>query len=148
MVGLAALFGAISGVSGAFISSTATHVPTGPTVVLCISAIAVLSLVLAPNRGLLWNWLRQQRNERKLRVDSVLSDLYVLAGQHKSPDHGHSAAVLQAMSAGAIGVERSLQVLEEQGLAHRVGTEHEWAITPAGMAEARRQSLAEREVER
>jgi manganese/zinc/iron transport system permease protein len=61
MVGLAALFGALSGVAGAVISATARGLSTGPTVVLCMSAITALSLLLAPNRGLVWSWLRGRR---------------------------------------------------------------------------------------
>lgn len=61
MVGLSAFFGALAGVSGALISSAVTRLPTGPTIVLCISAIVALSLLLAPNRGLVWGWLRQRR---------------------------------------------------------------------------------------
>lgn len=61
MVALAGLFGAISGVAGAMISATARGLATGPTVVLCMSAITAASILLAPNRGLLWSWLRGRR---------------------------------------------------------------------------------------
>ena len=61
MVGLAALFGAASGVAGAIISATARGLSTGPTVVLCMAAITAFSLLLAPNRGLVWAWLRGRR---------------------------------------------------------------------------------------
>lgn len=42
MVGLSALLGALAGVSGAVLSSTTARLPTGPTVVLCISAIVLI----------------------------------------------------------------------------------------------------------
>jgi manganese/zinc/iron transport system permease protein len=61
MVVLAGAFGAASGVAGAVISSTARGMSTGPTVVLCMSAITVVSLLLAPNRGLVWAWVRGRR---------------------------------------------------------------------------------------
>ena len=79
MIILAALFGAVSGIAGAVISSTAARIPTGPTIVLCISTIVIISITLAPNRGLVWNWIRQIKNRRKLQVDAVLCDLYQLA---------------------------------------------------------------------
>lgn len=66
MVLLSALFGALAGVSGAVISSLAAHVPTGPSIVLCISAIVLVSLFFAPNRGLLWDQIRQRQNKRNL----------------------------------------------------------------------------------
>jgi len=144
MVGLAALFGALAGVSGAFISSTATHLPTGPTVVLCISAVALLSLAFAPNRGVIPNLLRQRRNRRRLLLDSVLNDLYVLSLQHDTLDHGHTAAVLEAMSAGLGGIQPSLDALASRGLVHEVAP-GEWALTPAGLADAKRAHLVRHE---
>ncbi len=61
MVLLAALFGATAGVVGATISATARGLSTGPTIVLCVSAIVVVSLLFAPERGVLWNRLRGNR---------------------------------------------------------------------------------------
>jgi manganese/zinc/iron transport system permease protein len=71
MVTLSALFGAGAGVSGAVISSSVQQLPTGPTIVLCISAIVLLSLLFAPNRGLVWNWVRSRRNRRNLRPEGA-----------------------------------------------------------------------------
>lgn len=59
MVLLAALFGALSGVAGAVISATARGLSTGPTVVLCMSALTVVSLLFAPNRGIIWRSVRR-----------------------------------------------------------------------------------------
>ena len=53
MVALAAFFGAISGVVGTLISSAAPGVPTGPVIVVCVTAITVFSLLFAPGRGIL-----------------------------------------------------------------------------------------------
>ena len=136
MVILSALFGAVAGVSGALISSSTARIPTGPTIVLCISAIVLVSMTLAPNRGLVWNWMRHQHNRRQLRVEMVLDDLYALTLQHEDLEHRHSVRVLNAMSAGRGGVKRSLEELEARGWAHRVGTE--WTLTPKGLAEAER----------
>jgi manganese/zinc/iron transport system permease protein len=137
MVGLAAFFGAIAGVSGAVISSLGQGLSTGPVVVLCISAIVLVSLLFAPNRGLVWNWLRHQRNRRRLRTEAVLGDLYHLAGQHADPDHAHSVAVLQAMNFGRGGVRHTLQTLSQRGWARQIDKEH-WALTPEGIVEAER----------
>jgi manganese/zinc/iron transport system permease protein len=139
MVGLAALFGALSGISGAFFSSTTEHLPTGPTVVVCISIIAGLSLLFAPNRGIIWQWLRNAANRRRIQVERVLGDMYALAQHHQGheQDHGHTAQVLQAMSMGLGGVQGSLDVLEQRGLAQH-NREGEWTLTATGMSEARR----------
>ncbi|MCY3549369.1 MAG: metal ABC transporter permease [Candidatus Poribacteria bacterium] len=68
MMFLAACFGALAGVSGTIISSTASRIPTGPTIVLCATVVVGFSIAFASNRGLLWNRLRQQRNRRNLKM--------------------------------------------------------------------------------
>jgi manganese/zinc/iron transport system permease protein len=137
MVVLSALFGALAGVLGAAISGTAARLPTGPTIVLCASALVMISLLLAPNRGLLWSWARHQRNRRRLRVEAVLGDLYALASHHDRLEHAHSITVLRAMESWRGGVQRSLEVLAARGWARRTGAD-EWALTPEGRAAAER----------
>lgn len=62
MVLLAALFGAGAGLVGSVISATARGMATGPAIVLCLGVLTFLSLLLAPRRGLVWAWRRQQRS--------------------------------------------------------------------------------------
>jgi manganese/zinc/iron transport system permease protein len=134
MVGLAGLLGAAAGVSGAVLSGSAERLPTGPTIVLCAAALVVLSLFLAPGRGLLWEAVRQWRNRRELHLDAVLADLYELARQHPDAEHAHPTAVLRATRGP--GVERSLASLAERGWARRVGPDG-WCLTDEGRREAR-----------
>ena len=68
MMLLAALFGALAGVSGTVISSSASRIPTGPTIVLCATIVVGFSIAFAANRGLLWDWMRQRRNRRDLKA--------------------------------------------------------------------------------
>ena len=131
MVILAGGLGALAGVSGAVISSLGQHVPTGPTIVLCLTVIVLVSLALAPNRGLVWASVRQARNRRQLHVTAVLRDLNALSVQHGGHEHIHSSAVLEAMHPGA---RHELQALAEQGWARRTGGDG-WSITAAGKNE-------------
>ena len=135
MVVLSALFGAIAGVSGAVISSSAVQIPTGPTIVLSISAIVVFSITFAPNRGLVWNWIRNQRERRKLQTEVVLNDLYTLASQHVDLRHSHSTGVLEAMSANRSNVRNSLRELVSRGWVESVKSD-EWALTAEGVVQA------------
>jgi manganese/zinc/iron transport system permease protein len=137
MVVLSASIGAAAGVTGALVSSRVARMPTGPTIVLCATALVVVSLLVAPNRGLAWKWVRAERNRRSLRADAVLADLYTLAAQHGGLGRAHSAAVLDVMQGRPGGVERALSALESRGFASRVG-EDEWALTSAGEAEVKR----------
>ncbi len=137
MVILSAFFGWLAGVSGALVSSLVPRLSTGPTIVLCASLIVAASLLLAPNRGLVWAWVRRQQNRRRLRLEAVLGDMVTLARQHADPQHPHSVAVLQAMNAGRGGVKRSLEALAERGLARQV-REGRWALTEAGFQAGRK----------
>jgi manganese/zinc/iron transport system permease protein len=94
-------------------------------------------LLLAPNRGLLWDWVRQRRNRRRLQVETVLSNMYWLARQHGELDHGHSTEALRAMSVGQRGIAHTLDTLSSRGWVRRTGSER-WTLTPAGLAEAER----------
>jgi manganese/zinc/iron transport system permease protein len=135
MVVLAAVFGALAGVGGAVISSLGGGLSTGPVVVLAISGVVLFSLLLATNRGLLWNALRRQRNRRQLRVESVLGNLYELARQHDDPRHPHSTEVLRAMNWQRGGVQRTLESLAEGGYVREVAA-GQWVLTNSGIERA------------
>lgn len=137
MVAVSAGFGAAAGAAGALVSSAYARTPTGPAIVVCVSALVALSLVAAPNRGLAWRWGRQIASRRRLEVAAVLSDLYVLARQHPGEERAHETKVLRTMSLGHGGTDRSLKVLEARGLVARDGTQA-WALTEKGLAEAER----------
>jgi manganese/zinc/iron transport system permease protein len=139
MVALAAFFGAVSGVVGAVLSSSMTHLPTGPTIVLCAGVLVIVSMLFAPNRGLFWHAVRTTRNRRKLQIGVVLDNLYQLAVHHDNLHHPHSTAVLEAMSAGTLGVTRSLKQLAEAGWVKEIEPEI-WALTEQGIEEAQRVS--------
>ena len=144
MIVLGGLFGAISGVSGTLISSSAERLPTGPVIVLCVSAIVLFSMLFATNRGLLWNWVRSQRNRRTLRARAVLADLNTLALQHPDQEHGHSVVVLRAMSVNPDGVSYALKQLQERGHAREVSHDV-WALTDEGLVQASQDSKDEAE---
>ena len=142
MMGLAAAFGAAAGVAGALVSASAARMPTGPTIVLCLTVVVVASLLFAPARGLVPAALRARRSAARLRVGTVLADLDALADHHVQLDHGHPAAVLSVMRGGH-DVQPALDELERRGWARRVG-EDGWALTEAGHQEAHERREEER----
>lgn len=66
MLLLGALFGGISGVGGAVLSVEVDGLPTGPTIILTLSAIVVISLLFGSAQGLLWDWLRVRKQRASL----------------------------------------------------------------------------------
>lgn len=61
MIFLAAFFGACSALCGAYISSAFDHVPTGPSIVVVMSIIVFISLIIAPQRGIVWCYYAKRR---------------------------------------------------------------------------------------
>jgi manganese/zinc/iron transport system permease protein len=61
MLAIAALIGALSGVSGAVLSARDSGIPTGPMIILSLTVLVLISLFFAPERGLVWEWVRQRR---------------------------------------------------------------------------------------
>ncbi|MDE0082726.1 MAG: metal ABC transporter permease [Gammaproteobacteria bacterium] len=137
MVALAGVLGAIAGAGGALLSSFASGIPTGPTIVLIATGAVGFSLLAAPERGLASRLVRDLRTRRRVQSDGVLADLYALACQHPGrTGHPHPVAVLKAMQRTRGGVERSLRRLEADGWAREVQP-GEWSLTTAGLARAR-----------
>jgi manganese/zinc/iron transport system permease protein len=138
MVAVAAAIGIFSGVTGSVLSSYIPRLPTGPTIVLVLSVIVVVSLLMAPQRGLLWRSLRLGVLRTAPDLDPVLMHLYALSHQHPDdPDHGHSVAVIRTMSPPEAKVDAALEQLADRGLARRTA-DAGWAPTPIGRREAQR----------
>ena len=139
IVALAALFGAMAGVTGAVISAATPRLPTGPTIVLCAGLIMFVSLLAAPGRGLLAEAVRTRRSRRELREIGVLEDLYTLARQHADPQHAHPAVVLRTMTSRPEAVAPTLDRLERRGWVRRLG-EDGWALTSEGLEAGREEA--------
>jgi manganese/zinc/iron transport system permease protein len=136
MVVLAGVLGAVAGIAGALVSSTAADVPTGPAIVVAASLLVGLSLLFAPERGVVWDALRRRRDRHRLRIQTVLADLYLLAEGHDDPEHAHTVETLAAINLNQGSVLPSLEALERAGLARSEGSG--WSITEGGRAEAAR----------
>jgi manganese/zinc/iron transport system permease protein len=134
MTVIAALIGALGGAGGALVSAEAARMPTGPTIVLALTVLVIVSMLLAPRRGLVWSRLAERRRATRLRLSSVLDGLDELARAHGDAGHAHAASVV-GLAAGA-PAERSLAELERRGWAQQ--RDGGWALTSAGRDEARR----------
>ncbi|HNP16786.1 MAG TPA: iron chelate uptake ABC transporter family permease subunit [Fulvivirga sp.] len=84
MIWLAAIFGAFSGLSGAYISYVAPSMPTGPWIVIVISTIAFFSFFFAPKRGIIIRYLTQKRIQRHIVDENILKALYHLGEEEKN----------------------------------------------------------------
>lgn len=135
MVVLSAFFGAISGVTGAIISSLTEKMPTGPTIVICLSVVVLISIFLAPNRGLLWKFFLMQRNKKRFAAEKILLNLFRLAKKHNNYEHGHPISTLSLVSENAAGVKQGLESLQLKGLV-QVDPNNCWSLTKEGYEHA------------
>lgn len=85
MLVLAAAIGGGAGAVGALWSASVDKLPTGPVIVLCSSALLVVSLLVAPRRGLVWTGLRHLEMVGRIRRENLLKDLY-LWGERRGED--------------------------------------------------------------
>ncbi|MFU8776374.1 MAG: metal ABC transporter permease [Roseovarius sp.] len=79
VVMIAGIIGGVAGYLGAAVSATAPDLPTGPLIVLAAFALFVLSLLMAPGRGVLAAALRHLRFQRRVHLRQGL--LALAAGQ-------------------------------------------------------------------
>jgi manganese/zinc/iron transport system permease protein len=136
LVVLAGLFGALSGLAGAVASSLVPRLPTGPAIIMAMTVITVVSLLVAPGRGLLATYLRRQKQRRSVQSDTILADLFRLADQHDDPIAApHEVPALVAMRAGT-AVDRGLNRLRDRGLVVQ-DPDGRWRLTASGAERGR-----------
>jgi len=139
MVGLAALFGILAGLSGALISASGRGLATGPLIILSASALVLVSILFAPERGLVWEQVRRRRGRRELEGNRVLETLYGLASRHKDPHYPAEEGMIDAYH--GLPTRDALARLSRRGMVapveHMPGEEGpHWALTDSGLARA------------
>ncbi len=135
MVMLAALFGALGGVAGALLSSVIPNLPTGPAIVLCLTAIVILSLLLAPNRGILARSAQRYRNRFVFSLQRLLLDLYHLEGKHSDGERAHSIKTISLIRPREGNIRLALNALESNRWVAQ-SDEKLWSLTPEGRKQA------------
>jgi manganese/zinc/iron transport system permease protein len=134
---LASFFGAISGLSGAYISYIAPAMPTGPWIVIVISTIAFVSFFLAPRRGIVSRLVRQYTIRRTINDENVLKALYQLGEENKNfliqryPDE-----IIRRRKFEKDNLITVLKRLRRQGYVENTG--NLWGLTEEGMNRGKR----------
>ena len=134
MVILAAVFGAFAGGVGAVISAMDSDIPTGPMIIVVAFGLVVLSITLAPERGLLWRRLTERANRRRFAAQHTLRDLYRYALRHGGVDAPAPDDFIRGV--GDRRAELGLRQLRADGQV--TFSETGWRLTAAGAEQARR----------
>jgi manganese/zinc/iron transport system permease protein len=140
MVLLSAVFGVFAGGLGAVLSAVDANVPTGPMIIVVAFAVVIASLAFAPGRGLVWTWLRRQRDRRRFAAQRILRILYRYARSHGSASHPVPASFLTGT--GGATVDLGLRQLAKRG--HVKPNNGTWVLTTSGEAAAVQDARNER----
>lgn len=119
----------LSGISGVWISASTPNVPTGPVIVIALSVCVIISLLFAPNRGLLIHALHQWINRHQLKKKTVLHQFYLLAMSHEDLTHAHNINALSLI--GGRPPLSTLVKLQADGLVHQT-SDSCWGLTHSG----------------
>ena len=68
---LAGFFGMVSAIGGTIWSTTIQKLPTGPAIIVILSVIVLLSLIFAPNRGILWQYRKNKQSKQALLSETA-----------------------------------------------------------------------------
>lgn len=137
MLFIAGFAGMLSGLVGSYISFTAPNMPTGPWIVMSLSAIAVISLVWAPQRGLWSKMKRQQANREKILTENILKAIYHL-GERRALDRPviDEKDLLDVRNFRNDELRKGLKLLLKKFWILR--EENGYRLSEAGLVEARR----------
>ncbi len=135
MVLLSAGFGAVAGTTGTMLSATIERLPTGPSIIVVVSVIVVVSLLFAPARGLFWEWRRRFAQRRRFASETALVNLYQLAVQHETVQHPHDIKAIEVMMGER--ATAALKKLRQQGWVDS-SDDQLWTLTESGEQRARK----------
>ncbi len=133
MVILAAVFGAFAGGTGAILSAVQANLPTGPMIIVVAFGLVLLSILLAPGRGLIWSILRSRRDSRRFAATNVLRDLYHYAIDHGSATQPVPTAFL--LGVNGTNARRGLARLQQRDLVQPAEGDT-WRLTAPGITAA------------
>ncbi|MEZ5324985.1 MAG: iron chelate uptake ABC transporter family permease subunit [Verrucomicrobiales bacterium] len=93
MITLSALFGGMSGWLGASISALLARMPAGAVIVLVAGTVFLVSMIFAPERGVLPRWLRHRNLRREVNRQHLLRGAYEIL-EHEARSSGSDGSVI------------------------------------------------------
>lgn len=131
---LSIIIGCLSGVLGALFSYYFNHVPTGPLIVLILTAIAFSSMFFGFEKGLIRRYFKERSNRFKIQADHILKELFYLNEKGNETGTYHIRELKAFSETGKNRSKRVLSRLAKKGLITTSGTDI--TITEQGKTEA------------
>jgi manganese/zinc/iron transport system permease protein len=137
MILIAAVIGMLSGIIGALISFSAPRMPTGPWIVLAATSLFFVSLLFAPERGMVTRFIHYLQVRRQTHTENILKTFHKLREQTVGEPSVVTVANLhQARHLTPSTMKRSLARLVKDGLIE--GRKDGYRLTTVGAARAAR----------
>ncbi len=134
---LAVLFNTLAAIVGAYISFLYPSMPTGPWIVLVISAFAFLSILFAPKKGLVYSMYRTFKHKSLILKENILKALYQLGEQdNRFKDTRALNRLLAKRRLPLWQVYPALYQLVLEGYLQH--SKQGWALTPEGLERGKR----------
>ncbi len=140
MLVIAVVISVLSGFGGAYVSYVSGNMPTGPWIVIFLTAITAISILLSPQRGMLASYLRKLRTRKKILVENILKAIYA----HHEQRHGElelnhwisASEILEIRHFDTAELTAALKHLQRSGFV--VLTENKFALTESGKKASKR----------
>ncbi|MEQ9405003.1 MAG: iron chelate uptake ABC transporter family permease subunit [Cyclobacteriaceae bacterium] len=137
MLIISSIFGAISGISGAYISYATPSMPTGPWMVMILSIIALFSFFFAPGRGILISQWNRFKIQRQLLEENLLKTFFKLGESDEDFYRNIKADDLNLVRAfSPAQLKKGLRKLNGNGYIIRTGDS--WKLSKEGHEKGRR----------
>lgn len=135
MIFLAALFAAISGVSGAYISYAVPSMPTGPWIVMIASLIAIFSFFFSPKRGILMKQFKRISIQNKLLEENLLKAFYKLT-QSKNLQTINDEELQKADIFNETQLKKGFSKLKKDG--YLIKNANNWVVSKEGLEKGKK----------
>jgi len=140
MLLIAAGVGALSGVTGSFISYTAPAMPTGPWMVVSAAFVFFLSFLLAPGRGEIARYFQKRKLSRRVACENILKTLYSMEEEDGKTDRVRPGKELRKRRHLTRSMMKKVlsSLLRRKLITYYGGTPDGYLLTSAGRKEAKR----------
>jgi manganese/zinc/iron transport system permease protein len=139
MLILSAIFGAFSGVAGAFISYIAPSMPTGPWIVVVLTTIFLVSVLFAPRRGIAGKKFRQIQAQRRTLHENILKALFHLGElRNDFTLYVSLEEIQQKRSMNTSHLRRGLRKLQREGYIDKNSASSGFRLTTEGLRRGKR----------
>lgn len=137
MIFIAIVASIFCGIMGAYLSSQIPNLPTGPSIVMFLSIVALLSFVFSPNKGIVYKYLLKAKNNQKILEENILKTIYQLGEANKRFDaYFTKKDILEKKIFQNFQLNKGLKQLKNKG--YLIQSDESWKLSKEGKIKGQR----------